>query len=130
MATDTRDILDVLQTELEFVKEGGYRYTARVPWRPQFIFQDSPTCLNFDSTALRQPCTECVLMRFVPEDRRDQKIPCRHIVLNDQQETIDYFYRFGTEEELEQALIGWLKATIQAIQAERETPKLAKPAAA
>lgn len=130
MATDTRDILNVLKTELKFAEEGGYRYTARVPWRPQFIFQDSPTCLNFDSTALPRPCTECVLMRLVPEERHNQKIPCRHIVLNDKQETIDYFYRCGTAGELEKALIGWLKPTIQAIQAERETPKLAKPAAA
>jgi hypothetical protein len=130
MATETRDILNVLETELKFVKEGGYRYTARVPWRPQFIFQDSPTCLNFDSTALQQPCTQCLFMRFVPEDCRNQKIPCRHVVLNDKQETIDYFYRCGTEEELEKALIGWLKAAIHDIRAERHLQPLAKPATA
>ena len=51
MTKDKRDLLDVLKAELQFLEKGGYRHTARAEWRPQFIFQDSPTCLNFDPTA-------------------------------------------------------------------------------
>jgi hypothetical protein len=109
---DKNSLLEVLKAELEFVLKGGYRKTARVPWRPQFIFQDSPTCLNFDPTKERKPCAECVLMTLIPEDKRKQTIPCRHIPLNSQGETIDWFYRAGTELELEAALIAWLNATI------------------
>jgi hypothetical protein len=123
MATDHRHILQVLKTELAFAEKGGYRYTARAPWRPQFIFQDSPTCMNFDSTAMRQPCAECILMQFVPAGRHKQKVPCRHIVLNERGETIDSFYRSGTQEELEKALIGWLKGTIRRIETERAGKK-------
>lgn len=112
MAKDERDLLDVLKAELEFLEQGGYRHTARAAWRPQYIFQDSPTCLNFDPTREPRPCSDCTLMQFVPENLRDKKIPCRFIALTEQGETIDFFYRTGTQEELEAALGRWLKTAI------------------
>jgi hypothetical protein len=121
MATDTRDLLSVLKAERHFIEMGGYRETARVPWRPQFIFQDSPTCINLDSTKPRTPCTECAIVQLVPKAMRKGKIPCRHIVLNERGETIDSFYRTGTAQELEVALIAWLKSTIQKLEAQPET---------
>ena len=45
MASKKRDLLEVLKLELEFLKGGGYRKGSS--WRPQFIFEDSPTCLNY-----------------------------------------------------------------------------------
>jgi hypothetical protein len=121
MATDSRNLVDVLRAELHFAEMGGYRETARVPWRPQFIFQDSPTCINLDSTKPRRPCEECAIVQLVPEKSRKEKIPCRHIVLNERGETIDWFYRTGTAQELEAALAQWLKATIHRLETERET---------
>ena len=118
MAKDERNLLAVLKAELEFVRKGGYRYTARSPWRPQFIFQDSPTCLNFDSTQPRRPCSECLLMELVPTGLRHGKIPCRNIPLNARGETIDSLYRTGTQMELEAALTKWLKSTIQKLEHE------------
>jgi len=119
MTKDKRDLLDVLKAELEFLEKGGYRHTARAEWRPQFIFQDSPTCLNFDPTHPSKPCSDCVLVELVPEDRRDKKIPCRHIPLSEHGETIDSFYHTGTQEELETALARWLKNTIARLERER-----------
>ena len=101
MAKDKRDLLDLLKAELLFLEKGGYRHTARADWRPQFIFQDSPTCLNFDPTQPLKPCSDCVLMQLIPEEQRDKKIPCRYIPVNERGETIDSFYRTGTQEELE-----------------------------
>ena len=49
MNNDKRNLVTVLKAELEFVEKGGYRNISLSAWRPQFIFQDSPTCLNFDS---------------------------------------------------------------------------------
>ena len=112
MAKDERDLRDVLKAELEFLERGGYRLTARAAWRPQYIFQDSPTCLNFDPTQEPRPCSDCTLMQLVPEDLRDKKIPCRFIALTEQGETIDFFYRTGTQEELEAAVGRWLRTTI------------------
>jgi len=62
MTNDKRDLLDVLKAELQFLEQGGYQHTARVAWRPQFLFQDLPTCLNFDPTHPQIPCSDCVLM--------------------------------------------------------------------
>jgi len=116
MTTDKRDLLPVLKKELEFLEKGGYRETARAPWRPQFIFQDSPSCLNFDPTQPPKPCTDCALTQLVPENLRNKKIPCRYIPLNEQGETIDSFYRSGTQNELQEAFAKWLRATIQRLE--------------
>jgi len=116
MSQDKRDLLTVLRSELEFLEKGGYRTSARADWRPQFVFQDSPTCLNFDSTQPPQPCSECKLMYFIPADAAKRKIPCRFIPLNDRGETIDSFYRCGTAEELVSALGGWLRSAIERLE--------------
>jgi hypothetical protein len=119
MTNDKRDLLEVLKAELRFLEKGGYRHTARAPWRPQFIFQDSPTCLNFDPTQQPRPCSECILMQLVPEDFRSEKIPCRHIPLSERGETVDSFYRTGTQEELEVAVAQWLRTTIARLEREK-----------
>ena len=122
MANNEGSLLDVLRAELEFIKEGGYRHTARAAWRPHFMFQDSPTCLNFDPLQPRKPCSDCVLMKLIPEEARARKIPCRYIPLNERGETVDSLYRTGTQEELEGAVVSWLKATINRL--ERETAQV------
>jgi hypothetical protein len=58
-------------------------------------------------------------MRFVPRELRGQVSPCRHIPLTDKGETIDYFYRSGTQPELlklEEALADWLRKQISRIE--------------
>jgi hypothetical protein len=119
MGTDNRDLLTVLRSELEFLEKGGYRTTARADWRPHFIFQDSPTCLNFDPTQPQRPCAECTLTQLIPADAMKRKIPCRFIPLNNRGETIDSFYRSGTAEELEAALGEWLRTTIARLEIEK-----------
>lgn len=103
---------EVLKSELEFVNRGGYRKSA---WRPLFIFEDSPTCLNYHSQN-QKPCSECVLMQLVPREKREEKIPCRFIPLNEQGDTIDSLYRLGTQEELELALRYWLTQELEKLE--------------
>jgi|SRR5215467_2711892 len=123
-----RHLLRKLRDELQFIERGGYRETGRLQWRPQFIFEDSPTCLNRDPTEKHIPCSECFLMRFVPPEAKEKRAPCRHIPLNENGETIDSFYRSGTQEELEAAVITWLKRTIQDLEMElRNVPDKTKP---
>ena len=116
MKNDKRDLLIVLKKELEFLEKGGYHHTKRTAWRAQYVFQDSPTCLNFDPTQQPRPCSECILMQLVPKEMRQKKVPCRYIPLSNSGETVDSFYRSGTEEELELALGQWLRATIQRLE--------------
>ncbi|HYM05269.1 MAG TPA: hypothetical protein VEU11_01800 [Terriglobales bacterium] len=117
MASPKRDLLEVLRLELEFLKSGGYRQASS--WRPQFIFEDSPTCLNFGRAEHKRPCSECVLMQLVPMEMRGAAVPCRYIPLNAKDETIHSLYRCGTPEELEAVLSEWLMNMIQKLELER-----------
>ena len=125
MTNETRNLLTVLKKELEFLEKGGYRNSARAPWRPQLVFQDSPTCLNFDSTQQARPCSECILTQLVPGEMQRKKFPCRYIPLNERGETIDSFYRFGTQDELELELGRWLKTTIEHLEKQKAKSQVA-----
>jgi hypothetical protein len=52
MAKDDRDILEVLQEELDFIEKGGYGRSVRAPWKQQSAFQDSLTCINYGFAGL------------------------------------------------------------------------------
>jgi hypothetical protein len=118
MPKDDRNLLDVLKFELEFLEQGGYGRLPREAWRPRFVFEDSPTCMNFNSKD-REPCEECLLMQFVPQDARTEQTPCIHIPLSPAGETIESLYRTGTQQELEDALGDWLRATIRRLETEK-----------
>jgi hypothetical protein len=115
MRKNNRDVLARLKSELEFLERGGY---AKPSSHQPFIFQDSPTCLNYSCVEDRRPCSECVLFELVPLDRRKEKIPCRFIPLNGQGETLDSLYREGTQEMIETAVWRWLRSTIQELESE------------
>jgi hypothetical protein len=120
MRRNERDILDVLRFELEFLEKGGYSRSPRQPWRYQFIFEDSPTCMNYDSKDHPGPCSECVLMQFVPPGSRDEKIPCRHIPFNAEGETLDSLYCNADQHETEKVFGNWLRTTIAKLEEERQ----------
>jgi hypothetical protein len=117
---DERDLLTVLKAELAFLENDGYRNSPSARWRPQFIFEDSPTCLTYGRKENLRPCSKCVLMSLVPADCHEEHVPCRHIPLNREGFTIDTYYRLGTHEEVEDALAVWLRQTIERLQGERE----------
>jgi hypothetical protein len=120
MQKDERDLLDVLKFELEFLGKGGYGPSPREPWMPRFIFEDSPTCMNYDSKDNPEPCSDCVLMQLVPPDLRSETFPCRHIALNAGGETLGSLYRWGDQHEIEEAVRDWLRVTIEKLEVERE----------
>ena len=123
MPKDERDVLEALRFELQFLEKGGYGRSPRTPWRPQFIFEDSPTCMNYDSKDNPAPCSDCLLMQFVPGEKHEEKIPCRHIVLNEAGETIQSLYQTGTQQELEEEYGKWLRTTIRKLELERAEPR-------
>jgi hypothetical protein len=112
-------LTQILRAELAFLEGGGYRRQPRYPWRPNFVFQDSPTCINYRGEIEHQPCHECPLMEFVPADRRETQFPCRHIRLTERGDTVNSFYEWGTDEELETALDHWLIQTIQKLDSDQ-----------
>lgn len=119
MAQDDRDILEVLRFELNFIEQGGYGRSVRTPWKATSIFQDSLSCLNFDQPERPHPCDECLLMQFVPAQRRSESVPCHHIPLNASGETLSEIDRGANQQELEQAMVAWLKKTIARLETER-----------
>lgn len=119
MPKDQRDLLEVLKTELAFLEKGGYGRAPREPWRPQCIFEDSPSCINFNCQQDRAPCTDCILIDTVPAELQGEKTPCRHIRLTTSGETLDSLYRYGDEYEIEETVLTWLRKTIGRLENER-----------
>lgn len=118
MLKDERDVVEVLKSELGYLRNGSY--SKRESWGPGFIFEDSPTCLNFGHRDNPGPCSGCILMDFVPPQHRSQKFPCRHIPLDASGQTLDALYRQCNQGEVEQAVCNWLQVTIQRLERERE----------
>jgi hypothetical protein len=118
MAEDNREILETLRFELNFLEDGGYGRSPHAPWRPPFIFEDSPICLNFGDAARPHPCNTCLLMNFVPLERRNEDVPCRYIPITQEGQTVDDFYRTATQVEMEEALSSWLRTQIQKLQSD------------
>ena len=129
MVQDERQMLELLKFELKFVEDGGYGRSPRTPWRPPLIFEDSLSCLNLGDPARTRPCSECQLDKVLSSARaselRGESSPCRFIPLNEKGETNDYFYRYGTQCELEEAVSGWLRGQIARI--EQQLAKLTDP---
>jgi len=118
MPTDNRDVLDLLKFELRFLEDGGYGQSPHAARRASQIFEDSLTCMNFNSQE-RSPCSACLLMHFVPPNRASEQIPCRHIPLNKTGKTLASLYESGTQQEIEEALGNWLGSTIRRLEKER-----------
>jgi len=89
MSKDKRDILELLESELDFIERGGYARSVRIPWRAKSPFQDSRTCLNYAYLEKAHPCSECQLIDFVPRDKHAEQAPCHFIPLDESGETID-----------------------------------------
>jgi hypothetical protein len=122
MPQDNRNTLEVLRAELNFVTKGGYGRSPREPWRAVLPLEDSPTCLNYDCKDNPAPCEECLLMQFVPAEKLGEKVPCRHIPVTPGGETLLQLYRGATEQDIEEALTGWLKREIAKLENEEPVP--------
>jgi hypothetical protein len=117
--TDDRDVLEVLKAELDLIEDGGYGRSVRTPWKPTSVFQDSLSCINFGDPARSHSCNECLLLRFVPPERRSECVPCHHIPLNEAGETVGTMELLEDQQELETAVKNWLRANIKRLETER-----------
>ena len=106
------DVLDLLKEELAFLEDASDKASARSSWKPSTVFLDSAACLNPNRLASSYSCHDCPLIQFVPPGRHEEDYPCHHVPLTPAGETLDSLYRWGTEEEPEQAFRIWLFETI------------------
>jgi hypothetical protein len=119
MANDDRDILEVLEEELDFLEKGGYGRSVRTPWLQKSVFQDSLSCLNYGYPYRVHPCNECSLIDFVSPEHQRATIPCHFIPLNETGETIEDLEATDNQPKLEETLKSWLRAKIAAIKEQR-----------
>ena len=119
MAKDHRDLLEVLENELDFIDKGGYSRSVRTPWLTKSIFQDSSTCLNYGYPYRAHPCNECHLFDFVAPKDRSQAVPCHYIPLNADGDTIEELESTGDESNMQYLVKEWLHRRIVEIKAER-----------
>lgn len=119
MPRDTRDILEVLRFELQFLEQGGYGRSVRTPWKATSPFQDSPSCLNFNDPERPHPCSECLLIDFVPAQARAEDLPCHHIPLDAKGQSVFTMELRSRQQALEGALRNWLVSTIQRMEQEQ-----------
>jgi len=117
MSQDKRDILETLRFELAFLEQGGYGRSVRTPKTPTRIFQDSLSCINFCEPTRPHPCSECFLTDLVPENAQKEDVPCHHIPLNAEGDTVAALE--DDQLRLEEALKLWLRATIRHLEKER-----------
>jgi len=114
MTKDDRDVLQVLESELDFLIKGGYERSVRTPREPTVLFQDSPICPEY-------PCrthnNQCLLMRYVPEAERSSAVPCHHIPLNEKGDTVEDLLT-ESRERAEEAMKAWLKRAIDHLRQE------------
>jgi hypothetical protein len=122
MPLDDRSTLEVLIAELNFLQKWGYGGSRRDPGNATLIFEDSPTCMNHGHKDHPRPCSECLLIQFVPPEKRSEKVPCRYLPLTPDGDTLMHFYRGATEQELEEAVEAWLKRQIANLETQKATP--------
>jgi len=113
---DDRDILTILESELDFLEKGGYGRSVKTPWLPSSVFQDSPSCFCFP---FHDHNDACRLMQFVPPQRRGEVLPCHHIPLNETGETVALLEYVGNQRETEDLVKTWLREKIAELQRER-----------
>jgi hypothetical protein len=77
MPQTNKDVLTTFEEELAFSGLGGYRSRQQAAWHPQFVFEDSPTCLNPRNLGKRVPSSHGALMEFVPDGSKQERFPCR-----------------------------------------------------
>ena len=112
-----KQLLDMLRLEESVVSAKGLRagpHTGKPYFEP---FKESLTCLNF-SHECPEPCDECWLMEFVPDDYHDKALPCHQIPMNHDGETVVSLKSRGDIASLEQTVLSWLRNKIAELEQE------------
>jgi hypothetical protein len=118
MGFNRQDLIDALKLEIEVIERGGYSPSVREPRKLPRIFRDSVSCLNMGLEQKVEPCAYCFLMEFVPEGFHDADEPCRYIPLNARGDTVASLEDAGRQEEAQELLLAWLRATVARLEAQ------------
>ena len=118
MTTKKADLIRLLEAELDVVEGGGYGRSVHEPQVQPPMFKHSLACINhWEVPGHEAEChTDCVLMDFVPQEHKNEAIPCHFIQLNEHKDTAHSLEE--NQERMEEAVKQWLRATISRLKAE------------
>jgi hypothetical protein len=119
MGFDKRQMVEQLRFEIQMIEKGGYYPSVGDPRRDPEMFRDSITCLNVGLDEKEHACTSCFLSEFAPPElRNSNEDVCHKIPLNEAGDTVDSLKAEGASDEIQDAVLAWLKKTVA--QLERE----------
>jgi hypothetical protein len=123
MSSKRSDKIRLLEAELELMEGGGLGLPAGEPLAEHPVFYRSLVCINhWQVPGHGDECHDnCVLLDAVPEQYRDEKLPCHFIPLNSSGDTVQALEQGGDRERTQEEVKKWLRATIAALHAEGET---------
>jgi hypothetical protein len=119
MPTETKDVVEQLRFELNYLEQMALRVAAGEisAFEP---FRKNPICPNFDDELNRHTCHECLLYDFVPESKQVEEVPCLHIAVTPEGESIQQLIDAGDQQRLIEATCDWLKKTIVQLESARK----------
>ena len=121
MPIDKKIMLDALKMEITVIEKGGYYPSVHQPHEDPRIFRDSISCLNVGlaDDKKEHPCSSCFLIEFVPEHLQgSNNDPCHKIPLNARGDTVESLSRSSSPEDVQAAVLEWLRATVKKLEAE------------
>lgn len=128
MTSSRLELIAMLEKELDILEKGGYASPAGAARQPSKIFEDSLACINHWLVPGHDPnvCNGCVLLEFVPPEKREAKHACRYIPLNARGDTVESLSGLQDSSRLEEAVRGWLASTIEKLrrQTDRQGPEI------
>jgi hypothetical protein len=111
MSQDSRDVLQILRFELNYLEQGGFD-RDRALHGSESPFRGTFTCINFGDPLQSHACRECLLHQFVPEERQTEEFPCHYIQLSASGETVAELIDKQDPRRMVIALEHWLRTTI------------------
>jgi len=121
MPRDLKRIIESLKIERAILIGGGYECSEDSAWTDKRLLRDSIICLNLGTKKTVHPCNECLLWELVPEEHRQEEIPCHYVPLNEQGECIASLEGTQNRKRAEEALLGWLDKTIRDLESKERT---------
>jgi hypothetical protein len=105
---DKQKVLGLIRLEIDNIRRRGF----------SAYFRDSILCINAHKLVKSDTCEDCALLMYVPEQRKQTEVPCFHIVLNAEGDTVGELARAGDRQGLEAEIIAWLERTADELEGE------------
>jgi hypothetical protein len=119
MGLDKNEMIEQLKFEIQMIEKGGYYPSVRDPRHDPEIFRDSITCLNVGLEEKEHACTSCFLSEFAPPELRNSNEDlCHKIPLNENGDTVESLKAEGRRDQIQGAVLAWLKNTVAKLEQE------------